>query len=185
MKELISMELSKDSELRLMGFYPELKFFVYAIETDAKDFGVSKERETYLKYFDVENAQAIGQDYLNFIKTERGVIGLRGGDVLAYYQVSMQNAYAIDSRSNYNSDVTVVSAFAEALVTPDKKRVVYTFEYEPKTQGVRQNKILVSDLFGGNRHEIMATEKNIDLLEILSDNSIKVRVDEEEQILDF
>lgn len=183
-QELLSMELSKEKSLRVMGFYPELNVLVYAIEYKNPDFGVATQREVFYKFFDEENSRSIGKNYLNFFESEMGVMGLRVGDVLAYYQLSMNNAYAIDARSNYIQDKSISALFTDAKITPDEEKVVYTFEYDPTTQGYNQNKILVSDFSGSNRKELLASAKPVEILAI-SNDKVTVKVGDEEQELTF
>ncbi|KKR07560.1 MAG: hypothetical protein UT32_C0009G0021 [Parcubacteria group bacterium GW2011_GWC2_39_14] len=183
--ELLSMELEKERSLRILGFYPENSVFVYAIEYQNPNFGVAVQRETFYKFFNEDNSHSIGKDYLRFFKTDRGVMGLRVGDVLAYYQLSMNNAYAVDSKSNYIQDSKVKALFTDAQLTPDLKKIVYTFEYEPATQGYNQNKLMVSDFYGENRKELVASDKSIDILEMIGNDKVKVKVGDEEKEFSF
>ncbi|KKQ80330.1 MAG: hypothetical protein UT02_C0011G0003 [Parcubacteria group bacterium GW2011_GWC2_38_7] len=184
-KELLSMELEKGKSLRVLGFYPENSVFVYAIEYKNPNFGLATQRETFFKYSNEDNSRPIGKDYLNFFSTEKGVMGLRVGDVLAYYQLSMNNTYALDARSNYNQDKNIKSLFTDAKLTPDRKKIVYTFEYESTAKAYNQNKLMVSDFYGTNRKELLVSDKNIDILEMLGNDKVKVKVGDEEKELSF
>jgi len=184
-KELLSMELEKERSLRILGFYPENSVFVYAIEYQNQNLGPAKQQESFYKFFNEENSHSIGKDYLRFFKTDRGVMGLRVGDVLAYYQLSMNNTYAIDSKSNYIQDKKVKALFTDAQLTLDLKKIVYTFEYEPATQGYNQNKLMVSDFYGANRKELVASDKSIDILEMIGNDKVKAKVGDEEKEFTF
>lgn len=183
--ELLSMELEKGKNLRVLGLYPDNSVFVYAVEYLNPNFGQTIQRESFYKFFNEENSRSIGKDYLFFFESDLGVMGLRVGDVLATYQLSMNNAYALDSKSNYNKDKNIKSLFTDAKITSDLKNVVYTFEYEPATQGYNQNKLMFSDLTGGNRKELIASEKPIEIIEILDNNRVKAKVGEEEKEFTF
>lgn len=184
-RELLNIELEKERSLRILGFYPENSVFVYAIEYQNPNLGPAKQHETFYKFYNEENSHSIGKDYLRFLKTDRGVMGLRVGDVLAYYQLSMNNTYAIDSKSNYIQDKKVKALFTDAQLTPDHKKIVYTFEYEPATQGYNQNKIMISDFYGENRKELIATDKSVDIFGVIANDKVRVKVGEEEKELSF
>jgi len=184
LKELISMELNPEKTLRIMGYYPESNIFIYAIEYNNPIFGPKIQRETFYKFFNEEAAHNIGSNYLKFFKTDKGVLGLRVGDVLAYYQLSMNNSYAIDSKSSYSKDKKIIALFTDAQTTPDLKKVIYTFEYDPATQGYNQNKLMMADFIGENRKELTADSKNIEILSV-ENNKVRAKVGGEEKEFTF
>ena len=48
--ELISVDLEENKALRIMGYYPELGLFVYAIEYKNPEFGPQIQREAFFKF---------------------------------------------------------------------------------------------------------------------------------------
>lgn len=184
-EERYSIVLKEENNVRLMGYYPETKSFIYVIEYPNPEFGVEMQREAYYKFFDKSGSESIGKNYLTFFETDKGVMGVRVGKTVSYYQFSMDNTYAIDSVVNYNKDIDAPSQFVDALITENKEKIVYVHAYDPETQGFNQNKILVSGLYGENRKELIASKDTLELVEFVAENKVKIKVGGEEQELEF
>lgn len=178
---LIEIVNKPEQDLRIMRFNPETKSFIYAIEYQNDKFGPETQREVFFKFFDEENAKFIGKDFIEFFDTDRGVMGVQVGKAIAYYQFSMNNLYAIDSVVNYNQNQEKEpSLFTDALVNSEKTKIVYVHSYEPETQGYNENKVLISDLEGGNRRELVASANPIELIRF-EGNQVVVKIGDEEQ----
>jgi hypothetical protein len=184
-EEIFSIILKEGNDIRLMGYYPETKSFIYVIEYKNTEFGPEIQREAFYKFFDEQDAQRIGKNYLSFFETDKGVMGLRVGSTVSYYQFSMTNTYAIDSIINYNQDKKTPSLFTDALMTENQEKIVYVHAYDPATQGLNQNKVLTSDLYGENRKELVSSAEAIELIEFVDEDTVKIKIGEETKEFDF
>jgi len=184
-EERLSIVFKEENNIRLMGYYPETKSLIYVIEYKNPDFGPEIQREAFSKFFDEESAKSIGKNYLRFFEAEKGVMGLRVGTTLSYYQFSMTNTYAIDSVINYNKNEKTPSLFLDALISENKEKIVYLHAYDPETQGMNQNKVLVSDFFGENRKELVSSKEKIELIEFVGEDTVKIKIGEEIKEFDF
>lgn len=170
--------------LRVMGYYPEIKVLVYAIESKNKDFGSEFKRELYYVYLDTLKSEKVGDNYFAVFKTNLGIQALRGGKTLSVYQFSVKNTFALDTVINYSKDKEVSLLFTDALVSPDLAKVVYALNYDPRTQGTNENRLMSSNLEGGDRKELLTAKEPIKILEF-DGVKVKVLVGLEEKVLEL
>lgn len=172
--------------LRIIGFYPEDKVIFWAVERPATDSSLVVNNEVSYKFLDSSEVNYVGQNYLKFFKAERGIMGLRIGQIVGFYQLSVNNTFALDTVANYNPDKATNDScqFSNADISLEKEKVVYAFSCDPGAKLNIESKLIESDLEGNNRKNLYFSSEKITLNGI-SGNKVKFKVNDKEQEIDF
>lgn len=172
--------------LHIIGFYPEDKVIFWTVERPAAGSSLAVNHEASYKFLDFSEVNYIGDNYLKFFRGERGIMGLKIGQIIGLFQLSVNNTFALDTVANYNPDKMTNSSchFTNADVSLEKDKVVYAFSCDSEAKLNVESKLIESDLEGNNRKNLYFSSEII-TLEGISDNKVKFKVGDKEQEVDF